>query len=87
MGRSIIISTSFLQDVENNISTSTDINWTPILFIQTAMGCPRLVEEKRNLEVTLSDMLSPENIVRRMLTCQEDRNAGNSMIAVIQGKL
>lgn len=43
--------------------------------------CSRFVEEKRNIEETLGNVLVLENLLPRMALCEEDWNAINSMVA------
>ncbi|CAD7080109.1 unnamed protein product [Hermetia illucens] len=49
--------------------------------------CPRFVEERKNLEETLGEVLVPENLVRRMLACREDWDAINSMVVTNHSEL
>lgn len=45
------------------------------------------MDERRTLESTLGEMLSPENFTHRMLACQQDWDVIDSMIVAIQDKL
>ena len=45
------------------------------------------MEERRNLEETLGEVLVPENLVAKMVAHQENWDAVNSMIASIQTKM
>lgn len=83
---------SFSSVMEDTINICTGFNWTPRLIVQSAMGS-RIIQHtyssntRGNLGETPGELVSPENVVWRMIACQKDLDAMNFMITMIQSQL